>query len=98
MGLTAVTSTHSHYCHFNGYFRALLSVLVEESRKDKLTKQCHERMLRMKMSQEVLLKFLTKIRIDFLNSDPHFRALGLFFNLKADIWPEGLKTWIVDSF
>ena len=55
-------------------------------------------MLRMKMSQEVLLKFLTKIRIDFLNSDPHFRALGLFFNLKADIWPEGLKTWIVDSF
>ena len=31
VGLTSLTSTHPHYCHINEYFRALLSVLAEES-------------------------------------------------------------------
>ena len=34
---TAVTSTHSHYCHFNGFFQTVLSFVVEESSRNKQT-------------------------------------------------------------
>ena len=39
-GLTSVTSTHYHHCIFNGYFRALLFVLVEESYWNKQKETC----------------------------------------------------------
>ena len=34
-------SAHSHHCHFNGYFGALTSVLVEESGWNKQTNKGH---------------------------------------------------------
>ena len=37
----SLTSSHSHHCHFNGYFRALLSVLVEENGWNKQTRAKH---------------------------------------------------------
>ena len=37
LGLTVVTSTHSHYCHLNGYFWTILLIQVEESSRNKKT-------------------------------------------------------------